>query len=145
MLDIGCGINKKKGFVGIDLNPQNKPDIVGDATNLKIESNSVETIYSRRCIQHIQEDAKALAEFYRVLKVEGKLELIVSSWTGWIYYKLGLSASSGTYNVFHLYTKDRLINRLSNAGFQNPSILKIRSQRFRFAYDYLVIAAKPLV
>jgi predicted SAM-dependent methyltransferase len=140
-LDIGCGSNKKEDFLGVDLVKTEATDIVADATNLPFKDNCADYVYSRRCIQHIKDDVKALKEMYRVLNAHGKLELIVASFYGFLYYKSGFSESSGKYKVFNLYYNQKLRKMLEKAGFVNVNISKIKSVR-KFGYDLIAICEK---
>lgn len=141
-LDVGCGPTKRFGFVGVDIDPRFKPDMLADVTCLKLDSGSIEFVYSRRCIQHVPDDVAALKEIYRVLKPGCYLHVIVGSWICWLYYKLGLSESSGFYSVFHCYSASRLRKRLLAAGFELVSFKKIRSKRSWIGFDYSVVAKK---
>jgi len=118
-LDIGCGSNKKEGFLGVDLVKTKATDVVADAANLPFKDGCIDYVYSRRCLQHITNDIQALKEIYRVLKLHGKLELIVASFYGYLFYMLGLSESSGKYGVFHLYSSRKLRKMLKQVGFGN--------------------------
>lgn len=140
-LDIGCGSNKKEGFLGLDINKTEATDIIADATNLPFKDNCIDYIYSRRCIQHVRNDVKALEEIYRVLKIGGKLQLTVASIYGFLYYKLGFSESSGKYEVFHLYFARKLRKMLEKAGFVDIHVSKIKSAR-KFGYDIIVTCGK---
>lgn len=140
-LDIGCGSNKREGFLGVDLVKTAATDVVADATNLPFKDNCVDYVYSRRCIQHIKDDVKALKEIYRVLKVNGKVQLIFASFYGFLYYKLGFSESSGKYKVFHLYHGRKLRKMLHETRFTNIHISKIESIR-RTGYDLMAICKK---
>ena len=140
-LDIGCGSDKKEGFLGVDLVKTEATDVVADATNLPFKDNCADHIYSRRCIQHIKDDVKALKEMYRVLKANGKLQLIVASFYGFLYYKLGLSESSGKYQVFHLYSNRKLRKMLKETGFAHVNISKINSVR-KIGYDLIAVCEK---
>jgi ubiquinone/menaquinone biosynthesis C-methylase UbiE len=70
-LDIGCGSNKKKNFLGVDLVKTKAADVVADSTALPIKDNCLGYVYSRRCIQHVKDDIQALKEIYRMLKRHG--------------------------------------------------------------------------
>ena len=73
-IDIGCGNNKRKGFVGIDLDKKTNPDIVASALNLPFDSNSVDEVYSSHLVEHFspEEAQKFFDEIYRVLKSGNK-------------------------------------------------------------------------
>jgi SAM-dependent methyltransferase len=140
-LDIGCGLNKKDGFLGVDLVKTKATDVVADSENLPIKDDCLEYVYSRRCIQHVKDDAQALKEIYRVLKLYGKFELIVASFYGYLFYKLRLSESRGRYVTFHVYLKRKLRKLLKHAGFLNINISKVKSVR-KIGYDFMAVCEK---
>lgn len=73
-IDIGCGKNKREGFIGIDIDRTVKPDIVASALNLPFKDNSVDEINSFHLVEHFnyQEAQIFFDEVYRVLKNGGK-------------------------------------------------------------------------
>ena len=78
-IDLGCGANKKEGFIGIDIYNEKGVDIVLDLNNSKLpfEDNSVEEIYSSHFFEHVDSVENTLSECVRVLKKGGKLRIIV--------------------------------------------------------------------
>lgn len=84
-LHVGCGPARKAqagpGFQGeewrelrLDIDPAVEPDIVGTMTDMSaVADSSVDAIYSSHNIEHLypHEVSFALAEFRRVLKVDG--------------------------------------------------------------------------
>ena len=90
MLRLNVGtINKKEGYVNIDVRDEliydpelNKCvpiDVVSDARNLPYKNGEVDEVYSDQMLEHLGrfEYMEALEEWYRVLKVGGKLDLAV--------------------------------------------------------------------
>jgi SAM-dependent methyltransferase len=140
-LDIGCGSIKQGQFLGLDLIKTEATDVVADSVQLPIKDECFNYVYSRRCIQHVKNDAQAFKEIYRMLKQHGRFELIVASIYGYLFYKFGLSESRGKYTVFHLYLKRKLRNMLKEAGFLNIKISKVKSTR-KIGYDYRAICEK---
>ena len=128
--------------MGVDIAPGKKIDFVMDVSDLKFEDNSIDEIFSRRCIQHVKDDKKALSEIFRVLKPNGLFTLEAASWYGWLYYRLHLSASYGSYKTFHLYWDSRIKKMLKNAGFAIRSLRHISSPR-GIGYDIQVVCRKP--
>lgn len=54
-LNIGCGWDKKKGFINIDKAKEVKPDIVCDIEDgLPFKDNTAEYIYSAHCLEHVR-------------------------------------------------------------------------------------------
>jgi predicted SAM-dependent methyltransferase len=73
-LNLGCGDVIMEGWINVDLfHP--KAQVRADAKDLCMFDNSVDEIYASHLIEHFdfQEGLKALKEWYRVLKIGGKL------------------------------------------------------------------------
>lgn len=83
-LHVGCGPQTKNGLKGFqsddwkeirfDIDKNVNPDIIGTLTDMsKVETQSVDAIYSSHNIEHLfpHEVPKALSEFHRVLKPTG--------------------------------------------------------------------------
>jgi ubiquinone/menaquinone biosynthesis C-methylase UbiE len=143
-LDIGCGKNKKAGFLGVDINSGEQVDFVMDVQKLEFEDNSIDEIFSRRCIQHVEDDKKAFREVFRVLKPNGIFTLEIASWYGWLYYRLHLSSSYGNYKIFHLYRDSKIKKKLEETGFTIQSLRHIPSPRGT-GYDIQVTSKKEVV
>ncbi|HQU85463.1 MAG TPA: methyltransferase domain-containing protein [Pyrinomonadaceae bacterium] len=86
LLDVGCGTKPYlpvfKPFVekhlGIEYSPESvfrghKADIFGDAMNLPLEDNSVDTILCTEVLEHLPDPEKAISEFFRILRPGGTL------------------------------------------------------------------------
>jgi len=69
-IDIGCGKNKRQGFIGIDIDKETKPDIIASALNLPFKDNSVDEVVSSHLVEHFTPDEAQIFfnEVYRVLK-----------------------------------------------------------------------------
>lgn len=82
-LDVGCGPFKAyKHFIGVDNGHHARafgwpihPDVsVDNATDLSVFCNeSMDFVFSSHLLEHIEDPAKALAEWWRVLKIGGHL------------------------------------------------------------------------
>jgi len=73
-LDIGCGYNKRKDCIGIDISEDSDADIIASAFDLPFPDGSVDEIYSNNLIEHFfPNEAKLFfSEIYRVLKKGGR-------------------------------------------------------------------------
>lgn len=78
-IDIGCGENKREGFIGVDIYLGKSVDIVASALSLPFEENSVDEIYSSNLGEHLMPSEMKifLDEIYRVLKKGGEASLRV--------------------------------------------------------------------
>lgn len=82
-LDIGCGENKQKGFVGMDIRPLDGVDIVHDFEELPwpLPDESVLRSIASHVVEHINPHkfgfVNWMNEVWRVTKDEGQLAIIV--------------------------------------------------------------------
>lgn len=82
-IDLGCGPNKKEGFVGLDQYPFPGVDHVWDlASGLPFDAGSVEEVYSSHFVEHLnaRERISLFNDLYRVMKPGAKMEMIVPHW-----------------------------------------------------------------
>ena len=85
-LDIGCGPNKREGFVGVDALPfDGKVDKVFDLrkTPWPWKSDSVDEVHSSHFIEHLTgaERIPFFNELYRVMRKDAKAQIIVPHWS----------------------------------------------------------------
>tara|TARA_B100001250_G_scaffold92747_1_gene77192 strand:- start:14104 stop:14703 length:600 start_codon:yes stop_codon:yes gene_type:complete len=81
ILDIGCGNNKVKDSIGMDIVDLDQVDVVHDIlkTPYPFNNESFEKIYLRHVIEHftIEDIKKVLSECYRILSHNGKIVISV--------------------------------------------------------------------
>jgi len=69
---------KPKKRITIDIRPECKTDIIGDIQNMpEVEADSFDIVLATGVLQHVQNDEKAIAEIYRILRDGGKFLLQV--------------------------------------------------------------------
>lgn len=75
-LNLGCGDNKIRGFINIDIEPKVKPDLVFDFLNNKLpfKNKSVDEVVLFHTIEHLPKKfhRSLLGEIWRVLKLDGR-------------------------------------------------------------------------
>ncbi len=78
ILDAGSGDGERyKNFfkfdkyIKLDINPDNKTDILGSVENIPLENDSVDSVISTQVLEHVKNPVKAVSEFYRVLRPGG--------------------------------------------------------------------------
>ncbi len=73
VLDVGCGRNKIKDSIGIDLDKNSLADITHDLNvyPYPFEDNSFDEIYAKHIIEHVENPRKFIKELFRILKQGG--------------------------------------------------------------------------
>ena len=76
-IELGCGQNKRSGFIGIDNQPFPGVDIALDLNHEKLpfEDNSVSYVYSSHAFEHIQNYHLVLQEIFRVCEHMATVEI----------------------------------------------------------------------
>lgn len=79
VLDVGAGSTHYADVfprrVTFDIDPERKPDVVGDIARMPFENNSYGTIVCSEVFEHLQDPKAAVSEIHRVLKPGGLLLL----------------------------------------------------------------------
>jgi SAM-dependent methyltransferase len=77
LIDLGCGKNKKPGYIGVDKFSIPEVDYVVDfeKENLPFNDDSVENVYSSHCLEHLSDPHKLLGELIRVCTNNASFEL----------------------------------------------------------------------
>jgi ubiquinone/menaquinone biosynthesis C-methylase UbiE len=138
LLDIGCGsgvqIRELGGIAtGVDINQKsidyansrNTPNakfIVGDATKLPVESNSVNKVVCAEIVEHLPDPDKVFEEILRVLKPCGKVVITTPNdnrlWGIYEYMwdKFGKGRDYGETHI-SMFTQKKLHHALMRHGF----------------------------
>jgi len=122
-LNLGCGKNKKDGFINIDFyeHPECPLDIVQDLREpLPFDDNTVSFIYSSHVIEHFTwlEGKEFLAECNRVLYNNGKLRILLPDYRK-IFHKY-LLGDNEFFKVFFDYLNETDLNYYKSV-YENPS------------------------
>lgn len=88
ILDVGCGgmnryenyFSKKDKYLTLDIDPNNKPDIIASAENIPMGNNTVDSVVCTQVLEHLKNPTQAIAEFYRILKNGGYALITVPQW-----------------------------------------------------------------
>ncbi|HLP16840.1 MAG TPA: class I SAM-dependent methyltransferase [Bacteroidota bacterium] len=79
ILDVGCGLRKKEGAIGIDINPRSDADVVHDlnVTPYPFVSNYFDEILCDNVLEHLDNIVKVMSELHRLAKPSGKVTIVV--------------------------------------------------------------------
>ena len=73
ILDVGCGINKLPGAIGIDRNASTRADVLCDLDRLPypFRDASFDKLHASHVIEHVSDVIKTMEEFHRLLRPGG--------------------------------------------------------------------------
>ena len=147
LLEPGCGrgehlaLFKKKGFLveavdssqdALELNPDIKISICNlEKEKFPISDNSIDIIYSKSFIEHLNSPIHFLNESYRVLKKGGKIITLVPDWEAnyQIYFD--------DFSHKTPYTKYSLHDAYAICGFKNINTFRFRQLPVVWKYPIL--------
>jgi len=74
-LNLGCGENKKSGYLNIDWNELTRPDILHDLNEFPypFRDNTFDLIEAEHILEHLDKPFQVMKELHRILKPGGKL------------------------------------------------------------------------
>jgi SAM-dependent methyltransferase len=83
VLDVGCGINKYPGALGLDRNLSTKADVVADLDRFPwpLRDNSFREIRATHVIEHVADVVKTVEEFHRLLAPGGRVIIVTPHYT----------------------------------------------------------------
>ncbi len=120
ILDLGCGLKKHDGTIGVDIAPLTTVDIVCDINKrLPFIDNAIEGIYASHILEHVDDFIYTMEELYRVCKPHAWVEMRVPHsstptvvWTD-PTHKRGFSLGS-----FNMFSEDSNVSHYSIARFK---------------------------
>ena len=83
ILDVGCGINKYPGAIGLDHNPRSHADILAELDHFPwpLKDSSFDQVRLIHVIEHVGDVVKTVEECYRILRPGGVLVLETPHYT----------------------------------------------------------------
>jgi ubiquinone/menaquinone biosynthesis C-methylase UbiE len=78
ILDVGCGVNKHPGAIGIDFNSRTHADVIHDlgVVPYPFDDNEFDEIVSNHVIEHVPDVMAFISELHRITKPDGRIKLI---------------------------------------------------------------------
>ena len=152
-LNLGCGFDKRDGYVNIDFQDFHEPDVVADVRSLdQYLDATCDEIIAQDVLEHLErsEVAPALAEWARLLVEDGRLVLRVPDVLGvarllaadadverhdiLLQNLFGTQAYSGDYHHAG-FTELTLRSRLHDAGF----VVETLEHRDEWLFDVVAV------
>ena len=131
-LDVGCGVNVRPGFTGIDAYVQGDNIVNAQMWDLPYKDNTVDEIYCSHALEHVPKRAvgACLHEFWRVMKPGALLTILVPDleWCcrAWLEHKSNdwfmdiIFGNQDHQGEFHLtgFNQRIMVGYLEAAGFK---------------------------
>ena len=114
VLDLGCGLRKRPGSIGIDVNPRSQADVIHDLNRFPypFAQNNFDEIYCDNVIEHLDDVVKVMEELHRIAKPSALVTIIVP------FFPNRYANTDPTHkHFFGLHSFDYFIERTPNAGF----------------------------
>jgi SAM-dependent methyltransferase len=88
VLDVGCGLNKVPGAIGIDRNPRSRADLLCDLDRppFPFRDGSFDRIRAVHVIEHVTDVIATMEEFHRLLAPGGRLVLVTPHFSDFSSY-----------------------------------------------------------
>lgn len=126
ILDVGCGNNKIKGAIGIDIDPNSKAEIIHDLDTFPwpVEDNTFDTVFCKHIFEHLKNPERAIKEVCRIIRRGGRIIIEVPHFSSHTAYT----------NFYHRYFFTyELMNKLVDLIKYKPIIKQITFYKtFRF-------------
>ena len=83
ILDVGCGIHKQPGSIGIDRNPASRADVLCDLDRFPypFADNSFDRVLAIHVIEHVADVIRTMEEFHRLVCPGGRVRIETPHYT----------------------------------------------------------------
>ena len=154
MLDVGCGIKKAPGAIGIDRNPDTAADVLCDLDRFPypFADGVFDRVEATHVIEHLADVIGVMEEFHRLARPGGRVAIVTPHYTDfssfcdpthrWHLNSFSFRVFGDDHGGFGYYTRAkfreisvqvRLLTFWRLLGFE---ILVNRFRRFRLLWEY---------
>jgi SAM-dependent methyltransferase len=83
ILDVGCGINKYPGAIGLDCNPNARADVIADLDKypFPFRDGAFREVRAIHVIEHVSNVIRTMEEFHRLLAPGGRAVIVTPHYT----------------------------------------------------------------
>ena len=115
-LNLGCGEDKKEGYINCDIRKEVKPDRIIDLIKeLPFEESSINEIYMRHVLEHIPNYDFLMKEMWRVCERNAKIIILVPFYSSYCMFSSPEHINFFTPETFNKY--ENLFNVKSRINF----------------------------
>jgi len=83
ILDVGCGVNKQTGSIGIDRNPDTRADVLCDLDHrfYPFRDDSFDEVRAVHVVEHVSDVIRFMEELHRVVRPGGTIHVVTPHYT----------------------------------------------------------------
>src|SRR5215207_2302718 len=83
ILDVGCGMNKTPGAIGLDNNPRTAADVIHDLGQLPYPfgDNKFDSIVANHAVEHVPDLMAFITELYRIARPGARIKFVTPHYT----------------------------------------------------------------
>ncbi len=83
ILDVGCGINKYPGAIGVDVNPHTRADVLCNLDHFPypFRDSSFDGLRATHVIEHVSDVVRTIEEFHRLVRAGGTVYITTPHYT----------------------------------------------------------------
>ena len=124
ILDVGCGINKRPGSIGIDRNPSTAADVICDLDHFPypFADRAFDELYAIHVIEHVTDIIRTMEEFHRLVRRGGLIHIETPHYTDF-------SSFCDPTHKHHLTSYSFRYFGENNAGFGYYSSVRFRERK----------------
>ncbi|MBK5294836.1 MAG: methyltransferase domain-containing protein [Acidobacteriia bacterium] len=121
ILDVGCGVKKFPGSIGVDRNAASRADVLCDLDHFPypFRDNTFQRIRAIHVIEHVSDVIRAMEEFHRLSSPSGRIIIVTPHYTDF-------SSFCDPTHRWHLNSFSFRYFGADNAGFGYYSPIKLR-------------------
>ena len=142
ILDVGCGVNKYAGSVGIDRNTASAADVICDLDRFPypFADRSFDGLRAIHVIEHVQDVMKTMEEFHRLVRPGGRVRIETPHYTDFSSFCDPTHRSHlNSYSFRYFGEDDAGFGYYSNVRFREVSVrLKLLNLWRWLGFEFLV-------
>ncbi len=131
-VDLACGVSKKANFIGIDINPEVKPDIIHDLNVYPwpLEDQSCFELHCNHFVEHVHDIKAFMEECHRILVLKGLFVLSAPYYTSFEAYQ-NPDHKRSVHEKFFLNFNQEYLSKKS-VDYQTKANFKIESAKYNY-------------
>jgi SAM-dependent methyltransferase len=145
-LNLGCGLDRRAGYVNCDISPKVNPDRIVDLEKkLPFRDNSVDEINLSHVLEHVRNLVPLMHELRRICKNGAKIHIRVPFYSSWSQFTDPTHVRFFTPRTFDYFQKGKLSHEVG-AGDKNLFIArKVKITFFFGKMSFLNPLIDPLI